>query len=250
MWDDELLSAGIAAIGADLSTGCAPDCWWSTSRLQPSALFALAMPPLATVTAHIALQGVLALLNAPTRLRSPQHRADLLTTHMRQRPTAQDPILLLFWLPLALLTLTLALTHLADILGQWLQHTRQHLAHPLRFLLLQPPRDQVQLHHTTGPLPVLMPQLMQMQALFEPFEEQLNLPSRSIQRHQVSPAPLRSLGRRDQQHEVGPPHQLVVVRTPVLLAQPGLFALAGFLGLLFGQAIAYDPHSRSLATRA
>src|SRR6266568_9526708 len=98
---------------------------------------------------------------------------------MRQRPTAQDPILLLFLLPLAFLTLTLTLTHLADVLGQWLQHTRQDLAHPLRFLLLQPPDDQLQLHDTTGPLPVLMPQLVQLQALFESFEEQLNLPSRS-----------------------------------------------------------------------
>src|SRR6266487_3376487 len=38
-----------SAIGADLSTACSP-CWWSTSRWQPSALLALAVPPLAPVS--------------------------------------------------------------------------------------------------------------------------------------------------------------------------------------------------------
>ncbi len=45
---------GVCYIGADLSTGCSPDCRLSTSRLQPGALLALAVPPLAPVSAHIA----------------------------------------------------------------------------------------------------------------------------------------------------------------------------------------------------
>jgi hypothetical protein len=53
---------------------------------------------------------------------------------MRQRPATQHPILLLFLLSLVLLTLML--THVTDVLGQRLQHTRQDLAHPLRFLVL------------------------------------------------------------------------------------------------------------------
>lgn len=83
---------GITPISADLSTGCSPDHWKSASRLQPGALFALAMPPLAPVIVHRVLQGVLAPLHAPTRPRSPQHRADLLPTVMRQPYSSSGPL--------------------------------------------------------------------------------------------------------------------------------------------------------------
>ena len=96
-------------------------------------------------------------------------------------------------------------------------------------------RSGITARHNWPTLPVLVAQLMQVQALFEAFEEQLDVPSRSIQCHQVFPTPLRSLGGRASQYEVGPPHQLVVVIAPVLLAQCGLLAAQAFLACSVGK---------------
>jgi hypothetical protein len=47
-------SARVTPIGADLSTVCPPPCSLGATGLHPDALFALAMPTLACMTAHIA----------------------------------------------------------------------------------------------------------------------------------------------------------------------------------------------------
>src|SRR5881396_1939321 len=75
-----------------------------------------------------------------------------------------------------------------------------------------------------------------------------SFPSRPIQRHQLFAAPLGWVGRAHQNDPARPPHQLLIVLGPVLLAQLGRFALARFAGLLFGQAITQHPHPRAFAT--
>src|SRR6266446_2775908 len=144
----------VALIGADLSPTSL--CWLGTVALQPGTLFRLTMASLAFATAHVALQSLLALLETPMGPGSAQHRAHLLATKVRQRPVTSNPLSCL-----RLLDALCLLTHVWEVIGQRHKRARQHLAHPVGFLLLQPPTDEIQLHHATDARKVLQPQLME-----------------------------------------------------------------------------------------
>src|SRR6266516_1946237 len=119
----------VAPIGADLSPPSL--CWWGTATLHQGTLFRLTMASLALVTAHVALQSRLALLDPPLGPGPAHHGAYLFATKVRQRPTAEYPCFRL-WLPCTLCRLP----HGCEVFCQRHQRAGQDLAHPLGFLLL------------------------------------------------------------------------------------------------------------------
>ena len=120
---------GATPIGADLSPPSL--CWWGTATLHQGTLFRLTMASLALVTAHVALQSRLALLDPPLGPGPAHHGAYLFATKVRQRPTAEYPCFRL-WLPCTLCRLP----HGCEVVCQRHQRAGQDLAHPLGFLLL------------------------------------------------------------------------------------------------------------------
>src|SRR5205809_3150767 len=106
-------------------------CWWGTATLHQGTVFRLTMASLALVTAHVALQSRLALLDPPLGPGPAHHGAYLFAPKVRQRPTAEYPCFRL-WLPCTLCRLP----HGCEVVCQRHQRAGQDLAHPLGFLLL------------------------------------------------------------------------------------------------------------------
>src|SRR5215471_6796461 len=142
------------------------------------------MASLAFSRENVTSQGRFTLLFAPTCPCSPQHRAYLLATKMGECPATDDPLGLFF-------VLLLCLTQLSDRSLRRRENLCQQFTEPLGLLLLQPPRDQIQVEHATHTLPVFEHEVVQTQALLDSLEKQLYLPSRSIQIDQILSAPHR-----------------------------------------------------------
>src|SRR5213079_1921222 len=135
------------------------------------------MASLAFSRENVTSQGRFTLLFAPACPCSPQHGAYLLATKMCECPATDDP-LGLFRLFFVLL---LRLTQLSDWPLRRRENLCQQFTEPLGLLLLQPPRDQIQVQHATHALPVFEYEVVETQALLDSLEKEFNLPSRSIQ---------------------------------------------------------------------
>src|SRR6059058_3304721 len=118
---------------------------------------------------------------------------------------------------------------------RFVQEPRKQLRESLGFLLLQRPHNQAQMDIRLSSLPQLDWQQMQLEPVFEPFEQQFNLPTCSIELHHILGRPaLLGKGGADDHHSRPPSGRQISLRS-LFASKAFLLARTGLHGLLARQ---------------